>query len=561
MARLVPPIRPDDIANHGERIVARNLAEQISHPQCVILHSYPWLRPERADDTTLHEGEADFVIIHPEVGMLVLEVKGGEIDYDPESRQWFRITERGKQRIRDPFEQARRAQHYIRNQIVEREFPRERNLPCSFGHCVVFPDSRPIGSPPPGASPATIITSKDLPHLGRRIHQVMASFAHAEKPVGLTPEQAKAIERGLLPLFKLVPDLSRRIESDEQALVRLTEQQQEALEGLYANSRVAVEGIAGSGKTLLAVARAKAFADEGKRTLFACYNKSLAAWLSRQLDGSGVTVRTFHALCDEYAHKARIPFDPAKSKDVAAFWNVEAAAILERALDVVPDRFDAVVVDEGQDVRPAWWIPLQLLNKDAEKGAFYVFFDPAQNLYHAEVEIPDVSVVYRLTKNCRNTAAISRCLENIVGKPIPSMTGSPAGLAPEITECADEKHCAALVRKVVSGWLKTDQLAPSQIAILSPHVRAKSSFADIKSIGDAPLTDDLDTWKRNDGVLFSTIAAFKGLEADAVVVVDLFRWSHALERANLYVACSRAKHKLVMLGADEVLNVVKGDAA
>ena len=78
MARLIPPVHNlSDIANHGERLVAEALVEQLPN-DVVVYHSYPWLRLERRERKGaeyLQPGEADFVIVDPRWGLLVLEVK------------------------------------------------------------------------------------------------------------------------------------------------------------------------------------------------------------------------------------------------------------------------------------------------------------------------------------------------------------------------------------------------------------------------------------------------------------------------------------------------------
>src|SRR5436309_368752 len=107
MARLIPSVDIDSIANLPERDVARALVEGLGDG-CLIYHSYPWLRPERdhrGQEKYLREGEADFVVLIPERGMLVLEVKGGDIQYDADGHRWFRCMPRGelKDLNKDPF--------------------------------------------------------------------------------------------------------------------------------------------------------------------------------------------------------------------------------------------------------------------------------------------------------------------------------------------------------------------------------------------------------------------------------------------------------------------------
>ena len=85
MAKLIPHMDISAIQNKPEREVADGLVKGLDN-DCLVFHSYPWLRPERYDhgqEVFLVEGEADFVIFSPDFGLLVLEVKGGDIFYDP----------------------------------------------------------------------------------------------------------------------------------------------------------------------------------------------------------------------------------------------------------------------------------------------------------------------------------------------------------------------------------------------------------------------------------------------------------------------------------------------
>jgi hypothetical protein len=129
MARLIPKIAVDDISLKPERDVARALVEQL--PQdCIVYHSYPWLRADRNDKngkTTLKEGEADFVIVHPDLGLLILEVKGGTVEYDSECHLWYRcLSSNRRKEIKDPFRQANKNMHCLDKEIVKHSFPGQR---------------------------------------------------------------------------------------------------------------------------------------------------------------------------------------------------------------------------------------------------------------------------------------------------------------------------------------------------------------------------------------------------------------------------------------------------
>jgi superfamily I DNA/RNA helicase len=67
------------------------------------------------------------------------------------------------------------------------------------------------------------------------------------------------------------------------------------------------------------------------------------------------------------------------------------------------------------------------------------------------------------------------------------------------------------------------------------------------------LTEDIDKLGKPGYVLFSTIKAFKGLEAENVILLhaDIPGRTSALTDRDLYVACTRAIGRLVILTAAE----------
>src|SRR5690606_14842373 len=141
--------------------------------------------------------------------------------------------------------------------------------------------------------------------------------------------------------FRSFKPVGADIDSAAQRLLELTEHQAQVFEGLYVQDRVVVEGVAGSGKTFLALQRALSFARGGKRTLMVCYNKELAAWLRHQVESDPtilefrhlISVRNFHALASELAAQAKIPFRPANGgPQTEDFWDNEVPDLLEQAV-------------------------------------------------------------------------------------------------------------------------------------------------------------------------------------------------------------------------------------
>jgi len=558
LARLIPKVEIEDIDVKSERDTARYLVDQLPN-DCIVYHSYPWLKTDRNDrgNTTIKEGETDFVIILPTHGMLILEVKGGEINYDEGSREWSRVLGNGRLKpIQDPFEQARRNTHYLEDAIKLRGYQGVNQLPFTYGYAVVFPDCEYKGPTPVGSEPAIIFSASDLPYLDRRIAASLNQWSRRDKPSPLSSHDVNNITKAISPGFNLLPVLFRKLEEQEEKLFRLTKEQQNLLNFLGEKQRACIEGVAGSGKTMLAQAQAEKFADANKRVLFVCYNKVLAKWISDSIADeykSLITVKHFHGLCAEWVRKAGLNFSPP-SQGANDFWQDEAADLFMDAIDSVPERFDAVIVDEGQDFYPNWWMPLEMINSAGDEGAMYVFYDPRQNLYvDQKGSMPALGEPYNLPTNCRNTRSIAGKCSEILNVEIPTREEAPQGEQPTVLTLELDYDIKKRVERYINEWVKDGKLKPSQVAILSPSKKERSSIRDLNAARGIKITEDIGAWREDKGVLFSTVKSFKGLEADAVIIIDVPEQADStfFKQSDYYVACSRAKHLLVVMHKEE----------
>jgi superfamily I DNA and RNA helicase len=124
--------------------------------------------------------------------------------------------------------------------------------------------------------------------------------------------------------------------------------------------------------------QAEKIAEEGKTVLFLCYNKIFVKCINDLITDEYknlITVKNFHGLCADWGRKSGISFSPPDNR-INTFWQHEAADLLIDAIDIVPDKFDDVIVVEGQDFYPNWWIPLKMLNSARDKEAIYIYYDP-----------------------------------------------------------------------------------------------------------------------------------------------------------------------------------------
>ena len=565
MARLVPHANPAQIDLDPERRVAEALCEQL--PKSVIVfHSYPWLRPERdynrpGSRNILREGEADFVIVHPRYGIMVVEVKGGHLRYDPVSQRWDRTGETHS--VKDPFLQAANNMRAIESCLQQRSFGGYPQLPFSRARCVIFPHCDYNGTVPPGAHESALFGASDLETLGQKIENLfkLQPFVPAAE---LSPTVLDGIIRGLTSTFQLVPALWSEIEDQEKRLFRFTEDQLNILKVLQSHSRAAIQGVAGSGKTVLAIAKARSFADEGKRVLFLCFNEMLAEWLRFQLPEAyrdSVTIRNYHKLCSEWIKAAGMTWP--NSGDEATFFSSEAPRLLEQAIDLLPERsFDAVVVDEGQDFMPAWWDTVELINNRPTEGPLYIFFDPDQQIFQATLaSMPDLGTPFMLPVNCRNTEQIVSQCGKILGKSIPVNRGAPEGKTPKIVQAPNAEQQVKEVERQIKEWMAPGTgLKSIQVAVVTRGKVQNSSLAGVRSLAGHPVTENLSEWRSGAGVLLTSLYRFKGLETDALILADIIRPDPEAAPAgfrpqHFYVACSRAKHLLTIVSLSEKFDV------
>ena len=562
MARIIPKVDLSSIINGGERIIATALVRQLPD-SCLVYHSYPWLHLTRSDYSHkqfLQPGEADFIIVDPEHGLLVLEVKGGTIEYDPNNHLFFRVHDRGgREQIQNPFDQAARNLYAIRDMILGHSDLRgQTSLPFAHGYAVAFPHCVYSGPLPPDAEREIVFSANDIPDLANKVQGALGVWSRAKRVRPINENLRDAIQESLSPVFKLTPVLWRTVEDQEEKLKRLTTGQETILGMLVKQPRAAIEGVAGSGKTILAMGQAQRFARQGNRTLLLCYNRPLADWLDMQLPAKFrdlVIVHTFHSLCAGFCKLAKMPFNFSPNDD--EFWSFTAPDLLETACQTLgpENKFEAIVVDEGQDFQDLWWMALEKVQRTADASfPFFVFYDPKQNIFISQPTLPsNLAGPFVLPTNCRNTRLIARLCGEIIHETIDVHEDAPDGSAPRILRAVSDADVVKRTREQVLDWCMRERgaLAWSKVAVLTPSEHGKEWPT---SFGTIPLTDNFDRWRAGKGVLLSTCRRFKGLEADALVLAGIPKpnTKKYFTNADYYVAASRAKHLLTVV-ATEVL--------
>lgn len=255
-----------------------------------------------------------------------------------------------------------------------------------------------------------------------------------------------------------------------------------------------MRGEAGTGKTLLIVTEARRLAAEGRRVLVLCFNRPLGAWLRELLADVAdlVSVAAYHDHCLEILRKSGAPPPVGEGGD---HWRQIAEAALA-ALPRTTARFDAILVDEAQDFEPDWWLVI---------GELLPFSEP----------------VYRLRRNCRNTRPIAAFARQAIGLvDTCGLAGLPDGPEPAMHEVDSAETERDAVRRVLHDLIHEQGLAPAQVVMLGGHRLGNSSFSGAYRLGNFTVQDAAEPETPNT-IRYATVHKFKGLEADAVLLVGI----------------------------------------
>lgn len=545
MAQMFPPSIADDTASDAERKLFRAFQKQLDD-EFLVFHHVNWHGKD--EEGRPRDGEADFVIAHPQHGILVLEAKGGEIIFERGAQTWWSIGGDGKRHRlkKSPIEQAIISKHRLVQEL--RAMPALQNARPYVGHAVAFCDvPLPAQWSDWDIARELILDKPALRDVNTWTRNAL-NYWRADMPTrNVSTETLRAALFDLLgKTIELRIPLWSQFNDEAEQIVELTREQYQILDHLNRQRRAKICGCAGSGKTMLAVEKAKRLGARGFKVLLTCYNRLLESRLRKQLRAHpNITVLRYHAVCEEFAKRAKTL--PPKSDDQTYYAALPEA--LERALETDTTRYDAVIIDEGQDFRAAWWKSILQLLQDRENGILYIFYDDNQRIYSRERAMPIPGEAFPLTRNCRNTQHIHQAVTQFYkSEEIPEAAG-PVGAPIEYHwyETADELR--ALVDAILLRLIEREKIPTNEIVVLTA-LNERSALSAREPSRKPPLTK---TYPPPDGqVNWTSVSAFKGLEASVVLLAEIDQaWLETWKTVDfdrlLYVGCSRAKHQLIVL--------------
>lgn len=550
--------------------------------------------------------QPDFVVLHPNRGLLVLEVKDWKLEtlHSIDRSSAVLATERGLVTVPNPLVQAR-AYALELNMALQRDpllrFPEGHRLQgkcrVPWGHGVVLAnvtrgqfDSHDLGDVLPGHLVICRDEMTETVDPEAFEERLWAMFSVCTGDV-LTLPQIDRIRWHLYPEVRVNAPLQGDLLSDQTLidrgaplpdLVRVLDLQQEQLARSLGDGHRVIHGVAGSGKTMLLAYRCLHLARQTDQTILVlCFNKTLASRLQQLMAARGVSdrvsVRNFHAWCHEMLRTYHVPLPPKSGHDDLWFDQmVQAVCDGVEARAIPRGQYAAVLIDEGHDFQPDW-LRLAAQMVDPRTNSLLLLYDDAQSIYDggkrrrftfASVGIQAVGRTTILRLNYRNTCeilALARSLAGTVLNDRDEGDDSPCLIAPESagrhgpepdvrvfsTPELEARYIAGGVRK----WLDNGH-DPDQIAVLYRDARQGRRIERALRAERIPLrtafssADKRDLFRGEPAVRLLSMHSSKGLEFDTVFVsAD----AHASDREDavtearlLYVAMTRALTHLTL---------------
>ncbi len=523
--------------------------------------------------------EGDFLIIGPAGGMLVLEVKSS-------ISRWFSDTGQWEGEATSPVDQLMAEWSAIRELIRKQGI----RLWVAKALCVPYEVASrdfPIFQ---GIPRNLLVLRNDLEHWLRTWLDLFDR--KVEQPV--MPPIRDAV---LALLGASVKPVDRRsfLDHTEQLFQRQISTRFALLDQLRENRQLLVRGGTGTGKTWHALEQAYRYAgaDGGKDVLILVYNLALASHLERQvamrkLDEGRVIVMSWEALFTRLATAGGpLPELPSKSDRAASELYYDftlPGRVLELSRDpairAVWPKFDALVMDEGQDhdtswhpeqtTQPqenfGWWHIYRLLMRDGEAAPVSIFYDPAQRPPFRDSARFDIGLLtaiwsqpalVHLKPSVRYTRPIWSFLQNHRHEAIDALIDGlgrgdhlPEGPEPEIHVSDESKDVQTLVEEIITRWRRKGLCLPEEVLILHRQSDiARSPLGYKRVLCGRNLREVSETDAPADSIRHTSINKAKGLDARAVILIGLPSFAKANKDAayNWFMGASRARQLLALV--------------
>lgn len=481
-------------------------------------------------------GEADIVLLSTK-GFFALEVKGGSVECRDGIWHFGEPGKKGYSKKEDPWTQAKGTMTAIMKKLKDAD-PVFGDLLFGFG--VVMPMEHFTAT---GAEfmPEVLLDKCDFPKNMMRYITLLKRFweenwkqKHGRSYRLPTAREVRRARELLRPDVDSAYSIGGYLTGLESRLLQLTNQQIRAARRMAANPRTIVRGRAGTGKSILALERARQLSESGLKVLFLTFNQLLArhvaAGIANDPRAKNIEVRHAHSLYREVIENAGLLEELQAYEDEEDFFSRKFPLLfVDAVLETDLPCWDALVIDEAQDLLTTENLDaFDVIVKDGLlRGKWHLFFDPNQNIYGGDVQkqveerLSEAHPAYDdLWENCRNTRQVA-AQTSIMSGIDHAIEGAADGIPCENVYFATDDDFKRKLESLVEKLQQKD-VKPQDIILLSTRKRENSRLAGVSSIAKLPVFD-ISSGERppRNSLHFATMHSFKGLERPVVLAIDM----------------------------------------
>lgn len=538
----------------------------------------------------------DFLLLSPKYGLIVIEIKDYSEKYlktISKTGKWERLKhENISISVDNPFDQLYQYWRVIKDRVNLCHFPEELEIPII--RIAVFSQISKNGKV---AEEIRKITPYKINICFKETLSRDANFKELLDDViptniEISKEQFKLIRANLIPSCRL-PTLQQANLMEYfscENKVKLLDQDQEKFARELGEGHRLIFGVAGSGKTVLLIARARILAmrHPNWKILILCYNKLLKKQIFNMLNpqdfDADITISTFHGWARNYILNADDEFSSmyheankkAKREDKKdEFFQDFVPKLLNQIIKFQGEnrlRYDAILIDEAQDFEKVWFDSvMQVLNPNT--NSLLITCDGLQGIYArkrftwSSLGIQARGRVKRFDKSYRIPIEIGTIAQKVLPKNITDLIGQfdefistkqfigNHGTVEIYVSDTREDEYEKLVEKIVRS-LKNPQEILVLFKLNMKKLNYKHPFFDSLKIHNIKWKDLQDYNYESPGLVIGTLYGTKGLESDTIIIPELDTYFSSQDRQLLYVGMTRSRNKLV-LSANKSTNLIK----
>ncbi|GAA0856300.1 nuclease-related domain-containing DEAD/DEAH box helicase [Aliiglaciecola litoralis] len=532
----------------GEKDVF-NLFSQ-SNSNWVVFHSID-IAPFTGQQYRIRRREIDFIAIIPEVGILCIEVKSHNyISFDGGGWRPDSIKS-------SPFSQSSGASAAFFKALMN-YWPEAKKIPVVS--CCIFPNAIFELTPNIQVNNCELMDSRafrSLKHADEFTHQLKAmaiqSISNASNISTMSkPLNGKEISKivKLCQPFSTVKQTPREeIEfRDSKNESLLIEQQRVVFQLFKLNSKVLVNGGAGTGKTLISIMVAEELSRRNLKVGVFCFNKLVGDWLKMRLDNhKNFVVGSINSALISHC-KISLPKIPDQT-----FWLNVPLKIASYFQNQPSEKFDVLIVDEAQDIlgNDNWLNCLEHSVEGGLKGGKYLFLGDFENQLlfnklNLQINLELLEIEYSLTKwllseNCRNYEEVGENAIRLAGMEESPYSNylkkhKPSISLYEIKTFAEPIEQIDEINLIVKGFLNEGYM-PSEITLMSFKPLKQSTIKVGDRLGSIGV-------RRNaigsEDLVLESIYTYKGMENKIIIYFDVEVSNTEICRDLMYTGITRA---------------------